>query len=80
MLFEFCDNMLYADAVKSKHFGYSSMHYTIEDPKKPYYVEGELFEKFATGVQDEETAKYVYNVTRKLYKAEYGREYKEEWK
>lgn len=75
-LLEWYNCMFYADAVKAKHLGYQSMHYTIEEDGPTYYVEGELFEKFATGVEDKETAQYILDATLKTYKVEYGKEYK----
>ena len=75
---EFQTNMFYADAVRAKHLGYKSMHYRIYEGGQVYYIEGELFDKFATGVQDRETDEYVFDAALKLYKAQYGKEYKVE--
>ena len=41
---------LYSDAVKASLLGYKSMHFQIGDEHMNYYVEGELFNKFASGI------------------------------
>lgn len=69
------DSMLYGDAVKAKHLGYESMHFKINEESETYYVEGDLFEKFATGVQDKETDDFILWNTLLLYKAKYGEDY-----
>lgn len=75
---------LYSDAVKARLLGYKSMHFQIGDEHMNYYVEGELFNKFATGMEDMETIEYVLWCALKLYEAKYSEKYtaienQEEW-
>jgi len=75
---------LYSDAVKASLLGYKSMHFQIGDEHMNYYVEGKLFNKFATGMEDMETIEYVLWCALKLYEAKYGEKYtaienQEEW-